>query len=61
MIPTGVGANVVVPVGDGEMGALVAVGVVGEAVPCIIAKVQHSARIKGLQWGHRLLLTCVYT
>ena len=24
----------VVPVGDGEMGALVAMGVVGEAVPC---------------------------
>ena len=34
MIPTGVGAEVIVPVGDGEIGALVAMGVVGEAVPC---------------------------
>ena len=34
MIPTDVGAEVTVPVGDGEMGALVAMGVVGEAVPC---------------------------
>ena len=33
MIPTEVGAEVTVPVGDGEIGALVAVGVVGEAVP----------------------------
>ena len=34
MIPTGVGADVMVPVGDGEIGALVAMGVVGGAVPC---------------------------
>ena len=34
-IPTGVGAGVTTPVGDGVMGALVAPEVIGEPVPCI--------------------------
>jgi len=33
-MPTGVGADVMLPVGEGVMGCLVAPGVVGEPVPC---------------------------
>ena len=37
-MPTGVGADVMLPVGEGVMGWLVAPGVVGEPVPCKTGK-----------------------
>lgn len=37
-MPAGVGADVMVPVGDGVRGAWVAPGVVGDPVPCNTGK-----------------------